>query len=453
MKRKGLEPLLTVYITTLDKSPNTCVQGHWHDMWRTSEELSTMYRMLKTPWYHGDVPFEIVRGSLLQRFNDLTPVHIQQDILDMIQEQCHAYQDALPTHANMMQQLRQRVRYRFEPFSKHITHALTTTYDNDNQVHHVAQLLVDYWTWRRGRSTNDLPGTYAVAATLAYSMFRKFNPVLPALSWMHRKTLRQILYKRHGTYHNPKLAHDMARLRTLALDIELCIFRRVCNVRYDTVFYEPTTYYTRIVAFHTRPKCIQFPSCMRWFGKSKWIMQCIEHDFVRWFQRQYHIEQCDYVTLRTPKDDVTRVSFSQHDLYQCWFQWLVDQMERDRDSLYQVRFKQYQWLHKRCVQKHRQRYHALFRYLLVNALASGLYAHDTLVEPRYVVFPKRLLTHHTIDDASAPVRVETAEQRIAREGYPLLQCADIARSAYIQRVTKRYKVDASKQSDVSINQS
>ena len=182
MKRKGSEidqePLLTVYITTSDQSPNTCVQGQWCDMWRTSSELSTMYRMLKTPWYHGDMPLEVVRGSVLQRYNTIESPCIRQDILDMIQEQCHAYQEHMPTRQDMLQQLRQRTRYCSVPFFTHTstTHATThvTMYDTTSVqgmsvLECAANVLVDYWTWRRGHSVACLPGTYAVAAIQASS--------------------------------------------------------------------------------------------------------------------------------------------------------------------------------------------------------------------------------------------------------------------------------------------
>lgn len=382
------------------------------DIWRTPRELVILHRMVmserqckeieghfpmaRATLYHGILRPEVelhgialARGTLRSTFYGQLSAGIRQAILHVLGTEL--YSDQPERTAHRIREWGQR--FLDEPFS-------------EDAVATAADLVAQYWKWRRDPGPRGMVSIYTMAAVFAQSMFRSTRAQVP--SQLQRSTVEHTLF-----YDRSDLAGDGGpvdqRFRILAMEILCNVYvRRKTQPIPSHVFVEDDDKRKAIMGYSARavlPFCQiseQRPKCPVHYGRGEELLESID-DFETWFKTQYDSEgvvghfSSRYTGSRSDIGDPRLfIAFSQSDIYNMWFEW-----ETNRNAHGQCSPRVAEYL---ASPKYHAKLGGVIKRVLINVVAPGFFdaTRNTLREASHALFQSSSLSLSLSDEDDDP---------------------------------------------------
>lgn len=456
---KALSQELEFRIYINSKHATTVIRATVGDVWRTPRELTVFHQMVKTEHnrcarpgypltqrqnYHGVLHansdlhcFAIAGGALLQAFEHLFPESIKHALLNVMATEPDSHNTELVAH-----------RLRHWNNGNHNFEEIDIVTASD--------LVRQYWEWRTSDGPRGMWKMYTMAAVFAQNMFRRNRPQVPSV--MQREIVQQSLFRdRHaGLGMDPLLF----RIRVLAMEMHCNIFIR--PQVYPSVsckFAEPKdtrtciSGYSASVSLPFAQAAQRRMQCPTHFARGETLLYTLD-EFTLWFKSQYMEDLARgtrYLSNRNdcPDGRLYRV-FNRRELYTEWLEWLGRMVGAGKCSTSIAEII------------NSADYTESLRYtmnrLVSIAVAPGLYETTTRIVtlddgtqeevtgPRTrscALFKRKypLNDDGTImtPEERAAAFPETAEERVQREGMPLLAIAEQARRTLVRKKRGRPK--------------
>lgn len=430
------------------------------DVWRTPREIVIFYRMVESHHtsrmydahplsqhvcYHGLLHpqsnlhcFAIARGILQQTFEQTLSDDMRSAVLW-----------ALATQPNS--NCRDAVICRLREWNN--GHHQFESAD----IGQAAALIEDYWAWRMDDGPRGMWKMYTMSALFLQSILRSTRPQIS--SQIQRVTVDDALF---GTDHTTMgMVRTPDRYKILAMELWCNLFnRKDVRPQVHSTYTEQTDMRAAIMGY-SRKVALPFGQkvkrsklrCPVNFGCGEPLYRCIQ-DFVVWFKSQYQYHDPDdniddgiqYTQRKITRDPRLYSVFTKKDFYDVWINWLTriaDDGYIDTDVMNLIqskkRIKTMKWVINR---------------IIISMVAPKLITYSRVVEQdgdvrvhrerlTYIalkrVRPVAADGNFMTDEQIALEFPETAEQRVKKEGHPLLDIGKEAEAIHITQLESKKK--------------